>query len=314
MREKVDKKEKGVAKREHYFVMAHTHEFYPQEKRKDPKNTTVKDCSAKEAMIRSVCSAVSSISHIVLDEMLHWFKYAFDGFYKCPNDVKNNIFNNCYDDNGNHLPHPGVTILPEIVGELYPPVILDTRNYLHEDKRYDIYKRLKQDVETLCKSIGKSEEDRIGNLNEIDVHLETKEVLSFIQRKAQSFVFHMDNAPCHNSRATREYLEENKVVRIDHPPYSPDLAPSDFYLFGYVKNAFANIVLNSMEEAVKEIMAFVEGIPKKQLIAVFDEWRRRLKNCIEREGEYTFSPSNNGCAKMIIPLAKGIIPLATLQE
>lgn len=120
MREKVDKKEKGVAKREHYFVMAHTHEFYPQEKRKDPKNTTVKDCSAKEAMIRSVCSAVSSISHIVLDEMLHWFKYAFDGFYKCPNDVKNNIFNTCYDNNGNLLPHPGVTILPEIVGELSP--------------------------------------------------------------------------------------------------------------------------------------------------------------------------------------------------
>ena len=71
MREKVDKKEKGVAKREHCFVMAHTHEFYIQEKRKDPRNATVKDCSAKEAMIRSVCSAVSSISHIVFDEMLH---------------------------------------------------------------------------------------------------------------------------------------------------------------------------------------------------------------------------------------------------
>ena len=86
-------------------------------------------------------------------------------------------------------------------------------------------------------------------------------------------------------KAKRKYLEENKVVRIDHPPYSPDLAPSDFYLFGYIKNAFANIVLNSMEEAVKEIMAFVEGNPKKQLIAVFDEWRRRLQSCIEREGK-----------------------------
>ncbi len=86
-------------------------------------------------------------------------------------------------------------------------------------------------------------------------------------------------------KAKRKYLEENKVVRIDHPPYSPDLAPSDFYLFGYIKNAFANIVLNSMEEVVKEITAFVEGNPKKQLIAVFDEWRRRLQSCIEREGK-----------------------------
>ena len=67
----------------------------------------------------------------------------------------------------------------------------------------------------------------------------------------ESFVFHMDNAPCHNSRATKEYLEENKVVRIDHPLYSPDLAPSDFYIFGYIKNAFANAVFNSVEDAVE---------------------------------------------------------------
>ena len=65
--------------------------------------------------------------------MLHWFKYAFDGFYKSRNDVKNNIFNNCYDKSGNLLPHPGVKILPEIVGELYPPVILDIQGYLFDE-------------------------------------------------------------------------------------------------------------------------------------------------------------------------------------
>ena len=85
------------------------------------------------------------------------------------------------------------------------------------------------------------------------------------------------------------------MVRIDHPPYSPDLGPCDFYMFGYIKNTFANTVFSSMDEAVKEITAFVEGIPKKQLIAVFDEWRRRLLSCIERKGEYTFLPSKDDC-------------------
>lgn len=186
MREQVDAKEMGVAKREHCFVMAHTHEFYLQEKKKkEPRDATVKDCSAKEAMIRSVCSVVSSISHIVFDKMYLWFKYVFDGLYKCPNDVKNNISKNCYDANGNLLPHLGVTILPEIVGELSPPVLLNTRGYLPENKRDSIYKRLKRDVDTLCKSIGKNEEEeeRIGNLGEKDVHQETKEVLSSIQRR-----------------------------------------------------------------------------------------------------------------------------------
>ena len=73
----------------------------------------------------------------------------------------------------------------------------------------------------------------------------------------ESFLFHMDNAPCHNSTATKEYLEENKVIRMEHPPYSPDLAPCDFYMFGYIKNHFANTVFNSIEEAVEEITAFV---------------------------------------------------------
>ena len=40
-----------------------------------------------------------------------------------------------------------------------------------------------------------------------------------------------------------------------------------------------------MEEAVEEITAFVKSIPKKQLNAVFDEWRRRLMSCIERKEE-----------------------------
>ena len=113
----------------------------------------------------------------------------------------------------------------------------------------------------------------------------------------ESFLFHMDNAPCHNSMATKEYLEENKVVRIDHPPYSPDLAPCDFYMFGYLKNHFSNTVFNSMEDAVQQITAFLKSIPKKQLIGVFDEWRNRLKRCIELEGEYVFIPHKDDCGE-----------------
>ena len=42
-----------------------------------------------------------------------------------------------------------------------------------------------------------------------------------------------DNAPVHKSRvaqaAIREYMY--KFEQLNHPPYSPDLAPSDYYLF-----------------------------------------------------------------------------------
>jgi hypothetical protein len=43
-----------------------------------------------------------------------------------------------------------------------------------------------------------------------------------------------------------------------HPPYSPDLAQSDFYLFGYVKECLTGL---SFEDA-DQLLAAVEGTRK----------------------------------------------------
>ena len=44
-------------------------------------------------------------------------------------------------------------------------------------------------------------------------------------------IFHQDNARPHKSLVTRKKLLELGWEVILHPPYSPDLAPSDYYLF-----------------------------------------------------------------------------------
>ena len=36
-----------------------------------------------------------------------------------------------------------------------------------------------------------------------------------------------DNASSHKAAIVREYLKQEKVVELPHPPYSPDLAPCD---------------------------------------------------------------------------------------
>ena len=38
-----------------------------------------------------------------------------------------------------------------------------------------------------------------------------------------------DNAPAHNALSIRQFLAERNVTVLDHPPYSPDLAPCDFF-------------------------------------------------------------------------------------
>jgi histone-lysine N-methyltransferase SETMAR len=47
-----------------------------------------------------------------------------------------------------------------------------------------------------------------------------------VQRK---LAVHIDNAPVHNSKMTQDIFENGPLKRIPHPPYSPDISPSDFY-------------------------------------------------------------------------------------
>jgi hypothetical protein len=54
------------------------------------------------------------------------------------------------------------------------------------------------------------------------------------QRK---LVVHVDNASAHNARVTQNFFEHSLLKRLPHPLYSPDISPSDFYLFGKVKDA-----------------------------------------------------------------------------
>ena len=44
-----------------------------------------------------------------------------------------------------------------------------------------------------------------------------------------------DNARLHTARATIDVLETVKSEVLSHPPYSPDLAPSDFHFFPHLK-------------------------------------------------------------------------------
>jgi hypothetical protein len=57
------------------------------------------------------------------------------------------------------------------------------------------------------------------------------------QRK---LLVHADNWRPHTAKLSTQYLNENQMKSAPHPPYSPDLAPSDFYLFGDAKRCLAS--------------------------------------------------------------------------
>jgi histone-lysine N-methyltransferase SETMAR len=49
------------------------------------------------------------------------------------------------------------------------------------------------------------------------------------------WILHQDNAPAHKALSVKQFLA-NKNIVLEHPPYSTDLAPSNFYLFLKIKS------------------------------------------------------------------------------
>jgi histone-lysine N-methyltransferase SETMAR len=56
---------------------------------------------------------------------------------------------------------------------------------------------------------------------------------------------HADNARAHTAQKCRTFCEENGLRLAPHPPYSPDLAPSDFFLFDYAMTRLKGMVFPS---------------------------------------------------------------------
>jgi len=49
--------------------------------------------------------------------------------------------------------------------------------------------------------------------------------------KNGSWVLYQDNAPAHNALSVKMFLMKPKITVLEHPPYSPDLAPCDFFFY-----------------------------------------------------------------------------------
>jgi len=65
-----------------------------------------------------------------------------------------------------------------------------------------------------------------------------KDILKEKRRwKVTKGILFLHNAPAHRALATQKKLTYLGCQRLDHQPYSPDLAPSDYHLFpGLEKN------------------------------------------------------------------------------
>ena len=72
-----------------------------------------------------------------------------------------------------------------------------------------------------------------------------------------------DNAPAHKCVLVQDFLKEEKVVQLSHPPYSQDLSPCDFFLFPLLKKTLSGRRYESRIALGSAIYQCLQGIPKR---------------------------------------------------
>jgi hypothetical protein len=72
---------------------------------------------------------------------------------------------------------------------------------------------------------------------------------------------HIDNAKPHTSRMCIGKIEEPGVILVPQPCYSPDLAPCDFFLFGYLKQHLAGKHLTMEDQIIAGFREDFDTIP-----------------------------------------------------
>ena len=100
------------------------------------------------------------------------------------------------------------------------------------------------------------------------------------------YFLHHDNAPSHTAEITSNFIAISGIEEIRPAPYSPDIAPCDFWLFPKIKKKLKGKVFNSNEEIINAVNAELDKLKKQDFEDCFQKWIYRLKKCIEINGDY----------------------------
>ncbi|EFN87997.1 Histone-lysine N-methyltransferase SETMAR, partial [Harpegnathos saltator] len=73
---------------------------------------------------------------------------------------------------------------------------------------------------------------------------------------------------------------------LEHPAYSPDLAPSDYYLFPNLKKFLAGKRFTSNDEAIAAEDGYFADLPESHFTTGIELLEKRWNKCIEAPGDY----------------------------
>jgi transposase len=78
----------------------------------------------------------------------------------------------------------------------------------------------------------------------------------------------------------REFLAKHGIPVVPHPPYSPDLAPCDFFLFPRLKSTLKGKRFQNVAEIQLSTTRQLKAIPKQAYQTWIEKWKDCWNHCV----------------------------------
>ncbi|GFT61907.1 histone-lysine N-methyltransferase SETMAR [Trichonephila clavipes] len=102
-----------------------------------------------------------------------------------------------------------------------------------------------------------------------------------LEVNVRGLMLHHVNASSRTAGLTVVFLKQKQIKVIEYPPYSPELAMYDFWLFFNLKMNLRGCRFHSEEEINVTINERFSSIPRNQWFESFNLWKIRLQKCID---------------------------------
>jgi transposase len=96
-----------------------------------------------------------------------------------------------------------------------------------------------------------------------------------------NWILHHDNDPVHRAITTNEFLSKHNISSLPQPPYSPDLAPCDFFLFPQLKKTMKGHRFDYVEDNQANMTRQLRAITKSGYQRYFHHRQERWNKCIQ---------------------------------
>lgn len=95
-----------------------------------------------------------------------------------------------------------------------------------------------------------------------------------------------DNAKPHTAKISVAKIQELELELLNHPPYSPDIAPTDYYFFRNLDNFFGGKQFKSDDDIKLAFQEFLDTRPPRFYMTGMNKLPLKWQKCVDNMGAY----------------------------